>query len=404
MAGAVGARSRSSRASSTPPCDAASISTTSRCEPAAIRRHCSHLPHGSGVGPCSQLTILARIRAVDVLPVPRGPQNRYAWAMRFSRTAPTSARTTCSCPRTSSGVCGRYFRYSDWYSSATAVGLPGEGFARNKGGDRATAVDRTENSGAHQAGGSGQASLRHPPAPAYRCFLPDLTGFASWRRAGPSHRRPGTRGGHGPSGPRTVFGLARADCEYRAPLVPHLARSPRSSIRGGPDSPESDRLPVAGRGHGQDRDHQQDQHDDREAPALPLRSLQRRDVLRRRGRARGGELPRHGHRPIGQRLDPEEPEEPSHDGEDGPEGQRSTERGVEEIAEAAEDVHVVDVDEHPCDERDGAHAEDEVRQLALRHQLLHEWAGGRADRLGGRLEVEHEEGQRSDPHGPGQDV
>src|SRR5213078_4862407 len=67
MAGAVGARSRSSRASSTPPCEAASISTTSRCEPAAMRRHCSHFPHGSAVGPCSQLTILARILAVEVL-------------------------------------------------------------------------------------------------------------------------------------------------------------------------------------------------------------------------------------------------------------------------------------------------------------------------------------------------
>jgi len=32
----------------------------------------------------------------------------------------------------------------------------------------------TKDSGAHRAGGSGQASLRHPPAPAYRCFLPDL--------------------------------------------------------------------------------------------------------------------------------------------------------------------------------------------------------------------------------------
>ena len=37
-----------------------------------------HEPHGSAVGPCSQLTILARMRAVDVLPVPLGPQNRNA--------------------------------------------------------------------------------------------------------------------------------------------------------------------------------------------------------------------------------------------------------------------------------------------------------------------------------------
>ena len=73
MAGAVGARSRSSRASSTPPWEAASISTTSRCVPSRMATHCSHTPHGSAVGPFSQLTILARIRAVEVLPVPRGP-------------------------------------------------------------------------------------------------------------------------------------------------------------------------------------------------------------------------------------------------------------------------------------------------------------------------------------------
>ncbi len=40
--------------------------------------HWSHPPHGSAVGPVAQLTIFARIRAVDVLPVPRGPQNRNA--------------------------------------------------------------------------------------------------------------------------------------------------------------------------------------------------------------------------------------------------------------------------------------------------------------------------------------
>ena len=52
----------------------------------------------------------ARILAVDVLPVPRGPQKRKACESRPSRIAPTSARTTCSCPMTSSGVWGRYFR------------------------------------------------------------------------------------------------------------------------------------------------------------------------------------------------------------------------------------------------------------------------------------------------------
>jgi len=36
---------------------------------------------------------------------------------------------------------------------------------------------------------SGQASLRRPKMSTYRCFLPDLTGFAALRRAGPNLQR-----------------------------------------------------------------------------------------------------------------------------------------------------------------------------------------------------------------------
>ena len=35
---------------------------------------------------------------------------------------------------------------------------------------------------------SGQELLRRPKKSAYRCFLPDLTGFAALRRAGPGHQ------------------------------------------------------------------------------------------------------------------------------------------------------------------------------------------------------------------------
>src|SRR5881628_1407925 len=94
----------------------------------------------------------------------------------------------------------------------------------------------TENSGALPAGGSGQALLRHPPAPAYRCFLPDLTGFTSWRRAGPDLQRPVPRAAPDPPGLGRGFGPARADCGCRAPLAPRLARSPRSSIAVGSSS------------------------------------------------------------------------------------------------------------------------------------------------------------------------
>ena len=35
-----------------------------------------HVLSGVGVGPCAQFSALARIRAIDVFPVPRGPANR----------------------------------------------------------------------------------------------------------------------------------------------------------------------------------------------------------------------------------------------------------------------------------------------------------------------------------------
>ncbi len=77
-AGANVARSRRSRASSTPPWLAASISTTSRLPgpPRASSTQDSHTPHGVSVGPWAQLRQRARIRAEVVLPQPRGPENR----------------------------------------------------------------------------------------------------------------------------------------------------------------------------------------------------------------------------------------------------------------------------------------------------------------------------------------
>ena len=55
--------------------------------PSAIARHGSQTPHGSIVGPpCPsgpmQLSALATSRAVEVLPTPRTPVSRKAWAMR----------------------------------------------------------------------------------------------------------------------------------------------------------------------------------------------------------------------------------------------------------------------------------------------------------------------------------
>src|SRR6266404_4158811 len=77
---------------------APSISITSRLLPAAISRQLWHIPHGVIVGPFSQLSDFAKMRAVEVLPMPRGPTNRYAWARRFCATAFFSVRETCACP------------------------------------------------------------------------------------------------------------------------------------------------------------------------------------------------------------------------------------------------------------------------------------------------------------------
>ena len=72
---------------------------------------------------------------------------------------------------------------------------------------------------------SGQASLRHPKVTAYRCFLPDLTGFTASRRARPSHQRRLPRSSlQRTRTSRKAFDPAIADCGCRAPLVPRLAR------------------------------------------------------------------------------------------------------------------------------------------------------------------------------------
>ena len=96
--------------SSIPRCDAASISITSSEVPFAIATHAWQVPSGVGVGPWAQLTAFARMRASDVLPVPRGPANRYAWRTLPCPTAFVSVRTTASCPTTSAKVWGRYLR------------------------------------------------------------------------------------------------------------------------------------------------------------------------------------------------------------------------------------------------------------------------------------------------------
>src|SRR5919109_572846 len=117
-------RSRSSRMSSIPRCEAASISITSSEVPLAIATQAWQTLSGVGVGPCAQFSPFARIRASDVLPVPRGPAKRYAWRTCPEAIAFFSVRTTASCPTTSSKSWGRYFRYSAVEWSRAFGGVP----------------------------------------------------------------------------------------------------------------------------------------------------------------------------------------------------------------------------------------------------------------------------------------
>src|ERR1039458_5699091 len=81
---------------STPLLDAASSSWTSKEAPLVISTQESHTPHGSPSTGLSQFSAFARLLAVDVFPVPRGPEERYACATRSSRTAWRRALTTWS--------------------------------------------------------------------------------------------------------------------------------------------------------------------------------------------------------------------------------------------------------------------------------------------------------------------
>ena len=73
--------------------------------------HDWQVPQGVGVGPFSQLSERAMILALEVLPHPRGPLNRYAWWIDPEAKAFDSGTVTCSCPITSAKVEGRYFLY-----------------------------------------------------------------------------------------------------------------------------------------------------------------------------------------------------------------------------------------------------------------------------------------------------
>src|SRR5262249_40793160 len=141
----------------------------------------SQTPQGSGVGPFTQFRLRARIRALDVLPQPRGPLNRYAWLIRPLRNAWRSGAVTWSWPRSSANVAGRDFRYrakpcvvrvtsepSAMTSSSPARSHVNAGLACCAEGLPALPAVAPERTG----------PPAHPSEPAYPCCLPALGGLA----------------------------------------------------------------------------------------------------------------------------------------------------------------------------------------------------------------------------------
>jgi hypothetical protein len=67
---------------------------------------------------------------------------------------------------------------------------------------------------------------RRPKLTTYRCSLPGLTGFMAPRRAGPGPQHRLSRQSLQSPDLEREFNPAIADCGYRAPLAPRLARPP----------------------------------------------------------------------------------------------------------------------------------------------------------------------------------
>src|SRR5215211_5625291 len=181
--------------SSMPRCEAASISITSSDVPFAIVTQALQVLSGVGVGPCAQFSDLARIRAIDVLPVPRGPANRYACRTWPDATAFLSVRTTPSWPTTSSKSCGRYFLYS-------AVMRPSledrERPVRAPHHRTAAPPDMRRGRPATSVLQAHSAASRHVPAEPARTCGGEAPGHALRRRNGPPGRN--SRRSLGPGG------------------------------------------------------------------------------------------------------------------------------------------------------------------------------------------------------------
>ena len=211
--------------------EAASISMTSSARPSRIATQAAQRSHGSPSWRFVQLTALATIRASEVLPVPRGPTKRSAWATRPVRTALRSVSTTASWPTISAERLG-----APAAVEAPGASRPGVATVGGQSGSTVHAAVRAR-------GSNVPCTLRRSDAPAPTRH----ERLGPGRSAAPGEDRLVLL----PSGPDTVresplrgtrsstslvaaafedgdlgrgFSPAGADCRYRAPLVPRLAR------------------------------------------------------------------------------------------------------------------------------------------------------------------------------------
>ena len=188
----MGAFSRRSRASSTPPCEAASISTTSRCWPSRTATHCSHVAAGFGGRALLAVDHLGQDPGGRGLPGPPGAAEQERVRQPALANRPGQRPDHVVLPEDLVRALGAVLPVERLVLSSANIN-PRSSVARKPPGEVVVAVHppstRTDSS-ASPAGSSGQASPRHPPAPAYGCSFRVLTGFAGWRRAGPDLQRP----------------------------------------------------------------------------------------------------------------------------------------------------------------------------------------------------------------------
>ena len=215
----VGAASISMTSSETPPAMAVQWRQTPQGVPSAARPARHRFPRSRapwrGYARCSSCRCRAARRTRRREPPHRSPR-RCATCARRGPGRPGRRRSA-------SGTCDRGSASSDGWSTP-----PERQKKRPRTRRRSAFSERPR-----RAQAPGQATLRHMEWPAYRCFLPDLTGFAGFHCVGPDLHRRDTADSLAERPLGRGFSPAVADCGYRAPLAPRLARPEWMVRRGG---------------------------------------------------------------------------------------------------------------------------------------------------------------------------